>query len=313
MPKFSIIIPVYNVKDYLKECFDSVVNQTYSDYEILVIDDGSTDGSSKIIDEYAKKYSKITAYHKKNGGLSDARNYGIKKAKGTYVIFIDSDDFVATDLLKKCDDVISKEKPDLLYFDFYEYSESHKCRSLRGVKDIQATEKERYMMSPPAAWNKVFKRELFVKHDIWFPKGLWYEDLATTPRILMYARRISYLNEPLYYYRQRAGSIMNTVNPKMFQMYDVLEILRKEVHGYSDVLAYLALLNLTFVNRTLSTSREEEVYQKQFQAMAYMEKYYPEWRKNPFFLQEHFWTKWHIRILFSKRWIRLYNWVRKVF
>ena len=305
MPKFSIIIPVYNVKDYLPECLDSVVQQTFQDYEVLVVDDGSTDGSAKVIDQYAKKYDRILAFHKKNGGLSDARNYGLKKAKGEYIVFVDSDDFVSKELLFQCDEVIHRENPDILYFDFYEYFHSSHFRVLSGVKQICATEKERYMISPPAAWNKVYKKSLFLDHDIWFPKGLWYEDLATTPRLLVHAQKISYLAEPLYYYRQREGSIMNTVNVKMFQMFDVLELLRKSIFGYDDVLCILALLNLTFLNRTLSMSKERDIYQKQLQAILYMQTYYPHWKKNKFL------TRWHIRILFSKHLIKIYNWVRR--
>ena len=316
MPKISVIIPVYNVEDYIDECLKSVVTQTFDDFEVLVINDGSPDKSQKIIDRYVKKYPFVHTFLKKNGGLSSARNYGLKRAKSDYVYFLDGDDFIAPDLLSKCYEVIQKNKSDIVYFDFYEYYNPDKTRVMKGIKDSTIIGKEKYMISPPAAWNKVFKRSLFLDHDILFPEGLWYEDLATTPRLLLFANHIDYVEVPLYYYRQREGSIMNTVNPKMFQMYDVLEILRNffvshnSFQNYYSVLTILSLLNLDFVNLTLATSNMEDKLDRQMDAISYMNEYYPDWNKNIFYKKLKWYTKLHIQILFHERLLRIYNQLR---
>ena len=130
-PKVSIIIPVYNVEKYLKKCLDSVVNQTLKDIEIIVVNDGSPDNSQKIIDEYAKKYSQIASYTKENGGLSDARNYGIKKSKGKYLAFIDSDDFIDHDMIKKMYNKAVKENLDIVVCNSVEVYENGLKREIK--------------------------------------------------------------------------------------------------------------------------------------------------------------------------------------
>ncbi len=116
-PKISVIIPVYNVENYLRECVDSVLNQTFSDYEIILVDDGSTDISGKICDKYAVKDDRVNVIHKKNGGLSNARNVGLKKAVGEYIYFLDSDDYIKTDALEKLYNTAISEKADVVFFD----------------------------------------------------------------------------------------------------------------------------------------------------------------------------------------------------
>lgn len=316
MPKISVIIPVYNVEDYLAECLKSVVEQTFDDFEVLVINDGSPDHSQKIIDQYVKKYPFVHSFIKENGGLSSARNYGLKKSKAKYVYFLDGDDFIAPNLLQSCYDKIKETDADVVYFDFFEYYSSENMRILPGLKNVCGEKKKQFMVSPPAAWNKVFRKNLFLDHEIFFPEGKWYEDLATTPRILIHAEKLEYLNEPLYYYRQREGSIMKTVNPKMFQMYDVIEILRdyfKKEHcldSYGDALEIQALLNLVFVCRTLSCSDMEDKWSRQLDVLNYLKKYYPKWSKNAFYKQEKWYTRLHIQILLHKGTLKLYNWIR---
>lgn len=316
MPKISVIIPVYNVEDYIDECLKSVVTQTLDNFEVLVINDGSLDQSQKIIDKYVTEYSFVHSFQKKNGGLSSARNYGIKKAKSDYVYFLDGDDFIAPDLLQKCYEVLKRENSDIVYFDFYEYYNAEKTRVMKGIKNPSVAGKERYMISPPAAWNKVFRTSLFLDHDITFPEGLWYEDLATIPRLLYFASKVDYIEIPLYYYRQREGSIMNTVNPKMFQMYDVLEILRNffvshdSFEEYYSVLTILSLLNLDFVNLTLATSDMENRLHHQMRAISYMKEHYPDWNHNIFYHQLKWYTKWHIQILFHEKSLKIYNRLR---
>ena len=127
MPKFSVIVPVYNTEKYLRKCIDSILNQSYDDYEIIIVNDGSTDSSKKIINEYCKTFSsKIKGVHKKNGGLSDARNKGVKKACGDYLLFVDSDDYIEKNLLKTLSKKL-KDEPDIIRFQIKEVHEDKVC------------------------------------------------------------------------------------------------------------------------------------------------------------------------------------------
>lgn len=316
MPKVSVIIAVYNVEEFIDDCLKSIVTQTVGDYEVLIVNDGSPDNSQKIIDRYAKKYKFVHSFQKENGGLSDARNFGIKKAKAPCVYFIDADDFVAPDLMEKIIKKIDEEKPDLIYFDFVEFYHWNKTKVMSGIKNVKGSSLEKYMVSPPAAWNKVFKKSFFTDYNIWFPKGIWYEDLATTLRILLHAKTISYIDTPLYYYRQREGSIMSSVNPRIFEMYQVLDILenyykeQNKSQEFHDVLEILTILNLVFINRVLASSNMDDKYLRQCEAINYVNNNYPNWKNNRFYHQEKVQTRLHMRVLYSKQLLKIYNKIR---
>ena len=174
MPKVSVIVPVYNVERYLGKCLDSLVNQTLDDIEIIIVNDGSTDASKYVIEQYIGKYENIKYYEKENGGLSDARNYGLQFAKGKYIAFLDSDDYVDTNLYKKMYEKAKKEDSDMVEGNFYwVYDKKTK-------KDIGEKYKGKKQMLEKArvvAWNKLYKKEILDKAKVEFPKGLRYEDV----------------------------------------------------------------------------------------------------------------------------------------
>ncbi|MBO4127285.1 glycosyltransferase family 2 protein [Streptococcus suis] len=230
-PRVSVVIPVYNVAPYLTECLDSVCRQTYPNLDILVIDDGSTDGSSQICDAYASKDSRIRVYHKENGGLSDARNYGLDRALGEYVTFIDSDDRVTEDYVAclmtaalKYDvpfvlatfSYLTKDglKPSYSFpYDEGLMSERDYLHRLYGSKTM-----------PTGAlfnisWGKLFDRRLF--RDIRFPVGKLHEDVFTTYKLAIEAGQILCLNAFIYHYRLRENSIMSS--PYSLSRLDILE------------------------------------------------------------------------------------------
>lgn len=223
----SVIIPVYNVKKYLKKCLESVVSQTYSNLEIILVDDGSTDGSEKICDEYAIQYNNVSVIHKKNGGLSSARNAGINVAKGKYIGFIDSDDFVDKRMYEILYKNLIKEQADISICNIYKFRdynevdntiEKEKIETFEGI-DIQKSLQNNYFVMV-VAWNKLYKKELFKKTR--YPNGKIIEDAAIIHYLLDDSKKIVVSNLELYYYYQRDDSIMHNSNEKLLDELDAL-------------------------------------------------------------------------------------------
>lgn len=201
----SIIVPVYNIRDYLLKCLTSIIEQTYNNVEILIIDDGSTDGSEKICDEFEKRSERIRVFHKKNGGLSEARNYGIRKSHGEMIALIDGDDYVEKTYISQMMSRMKKDKSDIVVCGFNEEHENDIC--LDGVEATKKLLIEQKNIDIIAC-NKLYKRKLFFDNDIWYPVGEKYEDSLTTYKFYSKAGKVSYISKELYYYVRREGSIM---------------------------------------------------------------------------------------------------------
>lgn len=211
----SVIVPVYNVERYLRRCVDSILDQTYSDYEVLLIDDGSTDGSPIICDEYAEKYPNIFSFHKSNTGLSDVRNIGVKKSKGEFVTFIDSDDMVSPDYLYELYALIKKYDADMSCGSFVFFDDSavpafesknNNCRVYSGKDACQMLMYGKDFVT--SSCNILLKRNIALENP--FPVGKYHEDERTTFRYMLASVRVAITDRNLYYYYQRAGSIMHT-------------------------------------------------------------------------------------------------------
>lgn len=209
----SVIVPAYNVKKYVEKCVYSIINQTFPDYEIILVDDGSTDGTSILCDELAKKSDKIRVFHKENGGLSDARNFGMDKAQGEYITFIDSDDYVAPTYLKELYEPIEQDDVDVtitLLTPFWE-NENPVVKYKDGYTVVSAEESVRKMLIREdiahSAGGKLYKRYLW--KDIRFPVGRLYEDYLTTFFVMENVKKVGITNTSLYYYLQRSDSIMH--------------------------------------------------------------------------------------------------------
>ena len=228
--KFSVIIPVYNVEKYIKKCLESVLNQTFNDYEIIVVDDETPDKSIEIVEEIAQSHpEKINIVHQKNKGLGGARNTGVSVATGEYIVFIDSDDYIENNMLSKINQTVNKTPCDIVMFNFYEVSESGEKLSTQTIfkenKLCQTKEdKIELLLAPPCAWNKVFRREFYIASNVLFPEKTLYEDVVT--RILTAkANNICLLNDYFYNYVQRKGSIMNsTVSPRVIDIIKVTDL-----------------------------------------------------------------------------------------
>lgn len=225
-PFFSIIIPVYNVEKYLQKCFNSVLEQSYKDYEVILIDDGSTDLSGRICDEISGKYSSVIVIHKENGGLSDARNTGMAIAKGEYIILLDSDDMIGNDGLKILSELIQRNNYPQIIINriktFREESSSYtECKYFFDyeINQLSIAEEYKKLMKNkayiPGAWTIVSKREYLLENNLFFVKGLLHEDEQWTPRVILGASSMAYNNNCLYLYRVgREGSITYLKNVK---------------------------------------------------------------------------------------------------
>lgn len=212
MEKLSVIIPIYNVEKYLDRCIKSICNQTYENLEIILVDDGSTDGSPEMCDQYVEKDKRIKVIHKQNGGLSDARNVGLEYATGQYIFFCDSDDYVERDLISECMESISKDSIDILIFAFYRLQDGivTVCgeKLPEGIFSLKNTPE--LLLTSPSACNKIFKTEFLKKSRTLFPVGKLYEDLGTIPKLYLLAEKVRYIDKPYYYYEIRGSSIMTS-------------------------------------------------------------------------------------------------------
>lgn len=250
--KVSIIIPVYGVEKYLAKCLDSLVTQTLKDIEIIVVNDGTKDNSQKIIDKYQKKYPKlIKAYIKENGGQGSARNYGLEYAKGEYIGYVDSDDYVDPTMFEKLYNTASKNNSDMVICGNYVVSEDYSIlkTELLNFPTDKHNCKDNYnlIFDKMAVWNKIYKKELILNNKIDFRSQKWYEDLDFTIPLLLKSKRIDFVNEPLYYYLLREGSTMNnknvTRNLEIIESFDSLYH-RVDVKKYYEEIEYLTILHV---------------------------------------------------------------------
>ena len=252
----SVIIPVYNVRKYLKYCLDSVLKQTYSNLEIILVDDGSTDGSGEMCDEYADVDKRIVVIHQENGGLSAARNTGLQYCKAKLVGFVDSDDCISTDMYEDLYACLRKTESDIACCRF-QYINGTTSSVVDNNGDLIGifTGKEALFnlysqderINAGMMWNKLFKKKLF--DQLGFAVGKWHEDDRIIHRLFDRAKRVSYLTSHLYGYRQRQTSFMSRYNVHRL---DALEAYQDRIdyytqQGYEDLLAltyeyYLHLL-----------------------------------------------------------------------
>ena len=209
----SVIVPIYNVEKYLARCVDSIVNQTYKNLEIILVDDGSPDRCPQMCDDYAEKDSRIKVVHKKNGGLSDARNEGMAVATGEYISFIDSDDYVSDDFFECLLDVMNKENSDIAECSVVKFYEDNRFDEFSDDLSVKTYDTQDAMSALIAenpfhqhVWNKLYKTEL-VK-DIPYAVGKLNEDEFWTYRVFGRANKVARINKTMYYYFQRSSSIM---------------------------------------------------------------------------------------------------------
>jgi glycosyltransferase involved in cell wall biosynthesis len=238
MPRIiSVIIPVYNVEKYLEQCVESILSQAFNDYEVILVDDGSTDNSGSICDLYSDKYDQIKTIHKENGGLSDARNVGLQHATGEFILFIDADDYIFKDSLAAIN-ISIEEMPDVdvVFLEAVKVFEDGSTIPLgdgyqkESIKDKTHEEVIAHLSKlpkfPGSACTKLIRRSLIYDNNLYFQKGLLAEDIDWTVRLLLTAQKYNYCQKDYYYYRQnREGSITNTASIKSLN--SLIHIIKK--------------------------------------------------------------------------------------
>ena len=255
-PLVSVIVPVYNVEPYLRRCIDSLINQTLQDIEIILVDDGSTDGSGQICNEYAAKDARIRVVHQENAGLSEARNTGIDCARANYLMFVDSDDWVEPEFCELPLTIGKEQQADLVMFQFRRIQNGkEKKRRYYYIDEGIKTQAEAFDLIQGAvgmaAWNKLYHRDLYRINR--YPKGKNYEDSFLTPILVHEAKRIVYTPTALYNYEKRTGSITTDLSAKNAQdQYDAKTLSAQllEEWGYPSLSEkYLQINLLSFVSR----------------------------------------------------------------
>ena len=210
MDKISIIVPIYNVEPYIHKCVDSILNQTYKNIEVILVDDGSPDNCGKICDEYAEKDDRVVVIHKENGGLSDARNAGLDKATGECIGFVDSDDYIAPNMYEKLYAALKENEAEIAYCNVVRcLNENYYYNTLQQSKVMTGPE---YLFGKHAAFwtiavNKLYKRSLFI--NVRYPKGKLHEDEFVIHEIMFSCNKVIYIQDNLYYYIHRDSSITN--------------------------------------------------------------------------------------------------------
>lgn len=228
--KFSIILPVYNVEKHIKQCIDSIINQTYTDYEIVVVNDQTPDNSMQIVQEFAETYpEKFNIINQQNKGLGGARNTGVYAAKGEYILFVDSDDYIESNTLQVLYGYIQKNPCDILEFNYFEVSPKGKILKRQTLYDkssyvCEKKDLAKLLLGSPIACNKVFRREFFINSGVLFPEKTLYED-AVTRILIAKANSMMCCKEHLYNYVQHKGSIMNSnISERMLDITKVVDI-----------------------------------------------------------------------------------------
>lgn len=247
-PLVSIVVPIFKVEQYLDQCIHSIVNQKYKNIEIILVDDGSPDRCPAMCDEWKKRDSRISVIHKGNGGLSDARNVGIRHASGKYVYCVDSDDVIDSSLVQRAVDAACSWNADVVMFRFsymkedgtiissgndgnsFAYQES--CFSSEQILEWMWKEK-----IPNYAWSFLVLKSIYTEFSIVYPKDRLMEDLATTYKIVSASRKIALINDVLYFYRMRSGSILDKKSPRLVMDYvtSIEEISRYADNNYSSL------------------------------------------------------------------------------
>lgn len=289
----SIIIPVYNVKSYLARSVESILQNDTTDLELLLVDDGSSDGSEKLCDDYAAAHPDlIRVIHQKNQGPGCARNTAIAAARGEWFLFLDSDDRLAPDGIKRLREAMAREPADVYSFQFYKEALDGAATPQRSGETpdgvFTLAQHPEFLLSQPSCWLRLWNRSVFEKNDLLFPPVVWYEDIRTVTKLLACAEKIVNLPDCLYYYLDRPGSIMNSSQlPRnrdiMTAFDDILDWFRKN-HLFDQYKNELCALTVQHVLLAASVrvSRidcRSEVLQELY---AYTEKAFPDWADNPY-------------------------------
>ncbi len=292
MCRLSIVVPVYNVETYLAKCLDSLIMHDPENYEIIIVNDGSTDGSGALAESYRLRYpSLITVITTENQGLGAARDTGLERASGEFVLFVDSDDYLAPGAVEE---ILSHlgDGFDLCIFDSVSVTpdgrELNYVSGCRHKGPLSLSEYPGLLLEIPNAWNKIYRRSFFLEQDIRFPSRVWFEDLRTVLKLYYYADRIDHVPRAWYRYLIRPGSITNTKNAgRNLEIIDAVDDLLAFYRSvgcydqYRDELEYLAF-HSQFLTSSVRANLADWRSPVQEELMRdYLQKF-PDFRENPY-------------------------------
>lgn len=289
--KYSFIVPVYNVEKYLSKCIDSLLAQTYKLFEIIIVDDGTPDSSGKIADQYQKKYpDKVKTVHQDNTGQGGARNHGLEIAQGEYILFVDGDDFVSSNMLEIIDKYTVEHDDDLLFFQWESIDE----RQIGNTSDaLYIGEYEKmplsdYVYQQPSPWRKVYKASIFRNKKLRFPSKIFYEDLSLAPCLVAEVEKIGVIREKLYYYVQHKNSTMHSKNVsrllEIMPAFDFVIQFFKEnelFEQYYKEIEWLAIQHILYYSCCRISYIEYNRFAAQ-QLIDYMNRHFPGYKTNPY-------------------------------
>lgn len=280
--KFSIIVPIYNVELFLEECLDSIKKIMTEQCECILVNDGSTDNSKDIAEQFCRANIGFQCLNKENGGLSDARNYGLQHAIGEYIIFVDSDDVVSPVLIEVLNNALKLNDADVVYFNFIKFFNSNDLKELAQCVEhvpIEYAGRENLARMPNFAWARVAKRKVYDHNR--FPVGVIYEDVYTSPYITQHASVVAFIGSPLYGYRKRSGSITTISAEKQFELFDAVNLLKEryecgEIYFifYSTALVNLSqscVVSLVRINNHLKRAKYRRVINQEFNKLTFWE------------------------------------------
>lgn len=290
--KVSIIVPVYNVEKYLTKCLVSLVSQTLQEIEIIAVNDGTRDHSQRIIDKFAAEDSRIVSLQKKNGGLSDARNFGLQYARGKYIGFVDADDYVEPTMYEKLYMKAEETGSDMVECDLYhDYADGFDAEHGEPIM----SRKKMLMLGRSVVWNKIYNRGWLQKTGVHFLKGLNYEDVAFYSMLLPYVRRVAYVPEALIHYVQREDSLNNTASLKTMDILKIIDAIRtfykdrgiyEKYHCELEFLAARLILCSSFMRMAhIRNSGERKMALDA--SWEKLNEWYPQWHRNRYLRSLH--------------------------
>lgn len=291
--KVSVIVPVYNVEGYLEKCVESILAQSFKEFELILVDDGSADQSGALCDQLAEKDGRIRVIHQENRGLGGARNTGLHAAKGEWLLFVDSDDWIDPWTLDSSLALGEEQDADMVVFGFRSVDEQGNVLGTFAEKQpkgepLTAAEHKDILLIGPAAWNKLYRRSLFEKTGVEYPSRVWYEDIRTTQKLLPAVRRAVFSDYVGYNYLQRPGSIMNNLtldrNREILEAFDDLLGYYASAglaNEYQEELCFLTLFHV-YLTASVRVIRADRRHKLIPQFAEYLKKHFPAYRTNKY-------------------------------
>lgn len=304
-PEISIVVPCYNVADSVIRCIESIRNQTYKNFIVLLIDDGSTDETSEIIKRDICSDKRFRLYHKSNGGLSSARNFGLHKVKTRYVCFIDSDDYIEPEYLELLYKSIQDNNSDVsacyanaIYPDF--------------INLVTFNNDFSGLARAPAAWNKLYKTELFHRFKLSYPEGKCYEDVEVSSELLLVDVKFSIVKRPLYNYVQNPKSISHKYDSTIYDIYDVLNdidefaIENDLTRSCHDKIEFINIFQRLISTTTRAAHRNDFSPKSLRNILNPLESKYPNWYNNPYIITLPPFYRIFLRLIYANRFNTVY-------